>query len=134
MSKENVEIVRAANEAFLSGDVAAALEALDPAIEWHAAVGGIDEGRIAHGREEVVQAFADYFEVWEQIEMRADEYIDAGGENVVVYHHEVAKGRASGAVVETDTGTVQTVRDGRIVRVRSFMDRAQARKVAGLSE
>jgi hypothetical protein len=60
MSEENVEIVRAANEAFLVGDVEAALDALDPEIEWHATVGGIDEGRVYHGRDEVVQAFADY--------------------------------------------------------------------------
>jgi ketosteroid isomerase-like protein len=134
MSQENVEIVRAANDAFLSGDIETALDALDPEIEWHATVGGVDEGRVYKGREEVVQAFVDYFEVWERIEMRADKYIDAGEENVVVFHHEVAKGRESGVVVETDTGTVQTVRDGRIVRVRSYMDRNQALEAAGLRE
>jgi ketosteroid isomerase-like protein len=129
-----VEAVRAANDAFLAGDIEAALDALDPEIEWHATVGGIDEGRVYHGRDQVVQAFADYFAVWERIEMRADEYIDAGDEEVVVFHHEVAKGRESGAVVETDTGTVQTVRNGKIVRVRSFMNRQQALEAAGLSE
>jgi ketosteroid isomerase-like protein len=134
MSRENVEAVRAANDAFLAGDIEAALDALDPEIEWHATVGGIDEGRVYHGRDQVVQAFADYFAVWERIEMRADEYIDAGDEEVVVFHHEVAKGRESGAVVETDTGTVQTVRNGKIVRVRSFMNRQQALEAAGLSE
>jgi ketosteroid isomerase-like protein len=111
MSQENVEIVRAANEAFLAGDIEAALDALDPEIEWHATVGGIDEGRVYRGRDEVVQAFADYFAVWERMEMRAEKFIDAGDDEVVVFHHEVAKGRQSGAVVETDTGTVQTVRD-----------------------
>jgi len=134
MSDENVEIVRAATAAMLRGDAAAALNALDPEIEWHATVGGIDEGQIAHGRQEVAQAFADYFAVWERIELRADEYIDAGGDEVVVFFHEVAKGRASGAVVETDTGTVNTVRNGKIVRVRSYMQRSQALEAAGLSE
>jgi ketosteroid isomerase-like protein len=134
MSQENVEVVRAMNEAFLAGDIDAALEALDPEIEWHATVGGIDEGRVYRGREEVVQAFIDYFEVWERMEMRAEKYIDAPGPNVVVFHHEVAKGRESGVVVETDTGTVHTVRDGKIVRVRSYMDRTQALEAAGLSE
>ena len=66
--------------------------------------------------------------------MRAESYIDAGGDDVVVFHHEVAKGRKSGVVVETDTATVQTVREGRIVRVRSYMDRMQALEVAGLTE
>ena len=32
-----------------------ALSALDPEIEWHATVGGIDEVRVYQGREEVVQ-------------------------------------------------------------------------------
>ena len=134
MSEENVEIVRAATEAMARGDAAAALDALDPDVEWHATVGGIDEGRIYRGREEVAQAFADYFAVWERIELRADEYIDAGGDDVVTFFHEVAKGRESGLVVETDTGTVNTVRNGKIVRVRSFMERSQALEAAGLSE
>jgi ketosteroid isomerase-like protein len=132
MSEENVEIMRAAAEAMSRGDAAAALEALDPDIEWHATVGGIDEGRVYHGRGEVAQAFAEYFEVWERMELRAEDYIDAGEGRVVVFWHEVAKGRESGAVVETDTGTVNTVRDGKIVLVHSFMDRAQALEAAEL--
>ena len=44
MSEENVELMRRATEAMTRGDAAAALEALDPEIEWHATVGGIDEG------------------------------------------------------------------------------------------
>jgi ketosteroid isomerase-like protein len=133
MSEENVETMRRAAEAMISGDAATALDSLDPEIEWHATVGGIDEGRVYRGPEEVAKAFADYFETWERIELRADEFLDAGGEEVVVLWHEVAKGRKSGAVVETDTGTVNTIRNGRIVRVRSYMDRAEALRVAGLS-
>jgi ketosteroid isomerase-like protein len=134
MSQENVEIVRAATEAMIAGDAAAALNALDPNIEWHATVGGIDEGRVYNGPEEVAQAFVDYFEVWQRIELRADEYIDAGADEVVVFFHEVAKGKESGAIVETDTGTINTVRNGKIARVRSYMDRAEALEAAGLRE
>jgi ketosteroid isomerase-like protein len=133
MSEENVEIVRRSSEAFMAGDIETAMAALDPQIEWHATVGGVDEGRVYRGHEAVVQGFIDYFEVWERMEMRAEKFIDAGEENVVVFWHEVAKGRESGVVVETDTGTVQTVRDGKIVRVRSYMDRAEALEAAGLS-
>ena len=129
-----MEIVRGAQEAFLAGDIQTALEVLDPEIEWHATVGGIDEGQVARGREGVVQAFVAYFEVWERIEMRAEKYIDAGPEQVVVFHHEVAKGRESGIVVETDSATIQTVRDGKVVRVRAYMDRLKALEDAGLSE
>jgi ketosteroid isomerase-like protein len=133
MSRENVEIMQAAVAAMISGDALTALDALAPDVEWHATVGGIDQGRVYRGRDEVAQAFADYFETWERIELRADEYIDAGGDQVVVFWHEVAKGRESGAVVETDTGTVNTIRDGKIARVRSYMERSQALEAAGLS-
>jgi ketosteroid isomerase-like protein len=134
VSEENVQIVRAATGAMIAGDAVAALSALDPQIEWHATVGGIDEGRIYRGHHEVAQAFADYFETWERIELRADEFIDAGGDQVVVFFHEVAKGRESGIVVETDTGTVNTISNGRIVRVRSYMDRDEALEAAGLGQ
>jgi ketosteroid isomerase-like protein len=134
MSEENVQTVRAATEAMIGGDAEAALNALSADIEWHATVGGVDEGRVYSGREAVAEAFVDYFATWERIELRADEYIDAGNDHVVVLFHEVAKGRASGVVVETDTGTVNTVRDGKIVKVRSYMDRAEALEAAGLRE
>ncbi len=65
--------------------------------------------------------------------MRAVKYLDAG-DKVVVFHHEVAKGRESGVVVETDTGSVNTIRNGKIVRVRAYMDRRDALEAAGLSE
>jgi ketosteroid isomerase-like protein len=134
MSAENIELVRAATEAMERGDAEGALAALDPEIEWHATVGGVDEGRVARGHDEVVQGFLDYFEVWERIELRGEDFIDAGGEEVVVFFHEVAKGRKSGIVVETDTGTINTVRNGKIVRVRSYMDRDEALRAAGLSD
>jgi ketosteroid isomerase-like protein len=92
----------------------------------------MDEGRVAIGHAEVIQGFVDYFAVWERMEMRAVDYFDAGGEDVVVFHHEVARGRESGVVVESDPATIQTVRDGLIVRVRSYMSRDQALEVAGL--
>ena len=132
MSEENVDVVRKANEAFVSGDAETALDLLAPEIEWHGTVGGFDEGRIARGRDEVVQGFVEYFENWERMELRADDYIDAGGDEVVVFHHEVAKGRQSGVVVETDTGSVSTVRDGKIVRVRAYMERDEALRAAGI--
>jgi ketosteroid isomerase-like protein len=134
MSRENVDVVRAATEAMAARDGETALNALDQDIEWHGAVGGFDEGRVARGHDEVVQAFADYFRFWERVELRADRYIDAGGEEVIVFIHEIAKGRASGIVVETDLAVVNTVRNRKIVRVRSFLDRNEALEAVGLRE
>jgi ketosteroid isomerase-like protein len=133
MSQANVEVVRAAQEAMAAGNVEAALACLAPDVEWHGTVGGLDEGSVYHGHEAVVQGFLAYFEMWERIELRAERYIDTPGDEVVVFFHEVARGRQSGALVETDTGTVNTVRDGTIVRVRAYMEREEALRVAGLT-
>ena len=133
MSQENVEVVRAMNEAFDQGDIEGALAKLHPEIEWHGTKGGLDEGRIARGHREVIAAFVEALEAWERQSLETTDYFDAG-DQVVVFFHEVAKGRESGAVVETDTGVIFTVKDGRIVRVDPFMDQDEALKEAGIAE
>jgi ketosteroid isomerase-like protein len=118
----------------MRGDLEYVLAAFyDPDVEWHGTVGGLDEGHTFRGHQEVMRGFDDYFAVWERIDLRPQEIIDTGDE-LIVFVHEVARGRESGVVVETDTATISTFRDGMIVRVRSFMDPSQAVEAAGLRE
>lgn len=116
------------------GDVELALGSFyDPNVEWHGTVGGLDERQIIRGHTEVIAAFEDYFATWERLELKPEEVIDTG-EELIVFVHEVARGRGSGVIVETDTATISTLRDGSIVRVRSFMDRSEALQAVGLPE
>jgi ketosteroid isomerase-like protein len=118
----------------MRGDLEYVLAAFyDPDVEWHGTVGGLDEGHTFRGYQEVMRGFDDYFAVWERIDLRPEEIIDTGDE-LIVFVHEVARGRESGVVVETDTATISTFREGLIVRVRNFMDRSQALEAAGLKE
>src|SRR5690242_11312632 len=133
MSQENVDIVRAMNEAYLRGDVEAALEVLDPEIEWQGTRGGLHEHLVAKGRDEVVRSFADNLATWETLTLDYERYLDAG-DQVVVFVHEVARGRQSGVETETDTAVVFTLESGRVTRARAYMDRAEALEAAGLSE
>jgi ketosteroid isomerase-like protein len=105
----------------------------DPDVEWHGTIGGLDEGTVRYGHEEVIRGFDDYFAVWERLDLRPEEIIDMGNE-LLIFVHEVARGRESGVVVETDTATISTLREGMVVRVRSFMDRSQALEAVGLPE
>ena len=105
----------------------------DPSVQWHGTIGGLDEGSLARGHKEVRRGFDEYHEAWERLDLRPEEIIDTGDE-LIVFVHEAARGRESGVVVETDTAMVSTLRDGLIVRVRGFMDRAEALEAAGLSE
>ena len=116
------------------GDIEIQLKTFyDPDVEWHGTVGGLDERRVVWGHAEVMKGFEDYFATWERLDLRPEELIDTGDE-LVVFVHEVARGRESDMVVETDTATISTLRDGMIVRVRNFMDRSEALEAAGLRE
>jgi ketosteroid isomerase-like protein len=105
----------------------------DPDVEWHGAAGGLDEGRVLRGRAELVEAFRDYYDTWERLELRPEEIIDTGDE-LIVFVHEVARGRESGIVMETDTAAISTLHEGRIVQVRNYLHRSEALEAAGLSE
>jgi ketosteroid isomerase-like protein len=133
VSREAVELMRAGTDAFVSGDVDRAIELFHPEVEWHGTVGGIEEGQVWHGPETVVRNLANYFREWGEFEMRAERYIDAGGDDVVVFLREIAKGRESGIEMETETATIYTVRDGKLWRVRPFLDREVALRAAGLA-
>jgi ketosteroid isomerase-like protein len=133
MSRENVEIVRRLCEAFVGGDVETAFAGLDPAVEWHGTVGGLDQQRVYRGHDEVVAAFVENFENWEQPTLAPERFIDAG-DRVVVLWHEIARSRHSDQELETRTGVVYTVHDGLIVEVRGYMDRDQALASVGATD
>jgi ketosteroid isomerase-like protein len=132
MSQENVELVREAFEAFERGDQDKRAQLLDPEVELHGTVGGLQEGQIARGQSEIDKTFeAEDLEAWEERRLEPEEFIDAG-DNVVVLLHEYRRGRGSGIELETDTAVVVAVREGRVVRMQGYMDRAAALEAAGL--
>jgi ketosteroid isomerase-like protein len=134
MSQENVEIVREAFESFAGGDQEKTARLVDPEIEFHGTVGGLEEGRIAHGLAQIAQVFEEEdLEAWEERRLEPEEFIDAG-DNVVVLLHEYRRGRGSGVELETDTAVVCAVRAGRVVRIQGYMDRDAALEAAGLSD
>jgi ketosteroid isomerase-like protein len=134
MSQENVELVREAFEAFLGGDVEKSAQLVDPEVEFHGTVGGLQEGQMAHGQSEIDQTFeSEDLEAWEERRLEPEEFIDAG-DNVVVLLHEYRRGKGSGVELETETAVVVAVTGGRVVRIQGYMDREAALEAVGLSE
>jgi ketosteroid isomerase-like protein len=83
MSEENIKTVREAFEAFLGGDQEKTAQLVDPEVEFHGTVGGLQEGQIAHGQSEIDERFeAEDLEAWEERRLEPEEFIDAG-DNVV---------------------------------------------------
>jgi ketosteroid isomerase-like protein len=134
MSQENVEIVRRTVEAILRGDWEQAAQLIDPVAEGHGTVGGLSEGEVLRGVTQFRQSFEqEDAEAWDERRLQAEEFIDAG-DRVVVLVREFRRGRGSGIELETDTAAVFEVRDGRVVRIQGYMDRAEALEAAGLSD
>ena len=134
MSAENVKLVREAWEAFQAGDAEATARLVHPQLEFLGTVGGIQEGEVAHGQDEIDEKFeAQDLEAWEERRLEAEDYLDAGDE-VVVLMHEYRRGRGSGVELEAKTAIVVAVRDGQVVRMQGYLDRSAALEAAGLSD
>jgi ketosteroid isomerase-like protein len=135
MSQEKVDVVRMAFASFLGGDQEKTAQLLAPEVEFHGTVGGLEEGRVAHGLPQAVQTFwgEEDLEAWDERRLEPEEFIDAG-DDVVVLLHEYRRGRRSGIELETDTAVVCAVSGGRLVRIQGYMDRHAALEATGLSE
>ena len=134
MSQENVEIVRSVYESSLRSDWDTMSELVDPEFEFRGTVGGLEEGRIAHGAQEFREIFEkEDLDAWDERRFEPEDFIDAG-DRVVVLQHEYRRGRGSGVEIETETAVVFEVRGGRVVRIQGYMDPVSALEAVGLSE
>ena len=52
----------------------------------------------------------------------------------IVWAKVTGRGSASGVPVETEHGQIWTLRDGKVIRVVEYFDRAEALKAVGLEE
>jgi ketosteroid isomerase-like protein len=133
MSKENVEIVRRFAEAWERGDRDVFAELADPNVELHGTVGGVEEGRVTRGMSEIGREYESAEEMWEEHRIEIQELIDAG-DRVVIFQREYQRGKSSGVELVLDAAALVDIREGRIVRVQGYMDRAAALEAAGVSE
>jgi ketosteroid isomerase-like protein len=126
MSKENVEAVRRAFEAFNRGDIDGflAITEEDVVQDWSRAVG--PERGVFCGREQVERFLRSWLEAFEESTVIVDELIDAG-DHVICAFHGRQVGRGSGAVV-AGRGSVLVwhFRAGRVVSVTLYQHRAEA--------
>jgi len=132
MSRENVDLVRRLAGHWSRMDWDGMVDFLDPDVELHGTVGGVEEGGVARGIGEILRALDKVEEMWEDHRIEIQELIDAG-DQVVVFQREYQRGKASGAEVAADTAVLVDVRDERVVRLQGFMDRTDALEAAGLA-
>ena len=134
MSQENVEIVRAAFEAWIKGDVDTVLEAYDPACEWdNTHWEAWPEDDVYYGREGVRRLFEEWLASWESFEAGADEYLGVGDDRVLIVCWQRGSGPGSHVPVRMDWALLCTLQGGLVRRVRPTADRREALEAVGLS-
>ena len=131
MSGENAAVVRAGFGAWNAGDMDALRETFDPGVTWRPPEGWPEPGPFV-GREAVMRWF-------EQLREAYDDYVTEligdlieATDRVVV--SQVWHGAGRGPEADIESTGVFTVRNGRVIDVEQFWDRAEALEAAGLSE
>ena len=107
-------------------------ELLTPDIEWTTAMAGVDN-EVMRGREGVDSYYESLDAVWEHVRVFGGEWRDLG-DRVLWLGQMEGRGRGSGATVVSPAASLYEFRDGRISRLRSFLDHGEALRAAGLTE
>jgi len=120
----NVDLVREAFTAFMRGDVDRALELADPDIVCLRAP-PIPDPQTYHGRDGVLQMYADWTTDFDEFQMAALDAFEESGK-VFLDVAQRGVGKASGVEVSGRFWFVFTVAGGRITRMDAYLTREQA--------
>jgi ketosteroid isomerase-like protein len=132
---QNVNLVRAIFDAWNSGDLEDVVPFVAEGLEWLEVEGRPETapGAEIRGRERVRSQLETLFETWQHYRLEPEEVRDAGDDRVVAVLREVARGRASGAEVESRWGYLMTIREGKLTRVEAYRDPQKALEAAGVT-
>lgn len=119
----SMEVAERLYASFARGDIAEALELLDPDVAWVTPETlPWSDGRYS-GRDGVASYFAAFGAALENGRVEPDRMLDAG-ETVVALGHERATVRSTGRSFEAPFAHVITVRGGRVTALRGHVDTA----------
>jgi ketosteroid isomerase-like protein len=131
MSQENVDIVRAAFQAWNAEDMNAVRELYHSEVSWRPPEGWPEPGPYM-GRDAVMHQLEQLRETWDADTLDPiDDLIDADDRVVVRL---IWRGVGRGPALSLELTGVYTVRDGKIFGLEFFRDHAEALEAVGLRE
>jgi ketosteroid isomerase-like protein len=134
MSEENVEALGLFYEAFNGRLFDDALQYLHPECQIYPALPAPGEPRHYRGRAEARVFMEELLPAaWEAVTVEFKETIEAPDGRVLAVERWRVRGR-DGIEIDTEVTDAYAFRDGLIVRIDGFADKAQALAAAGLSE
>ncbi len=135
MSQENIEAYKRGVDAFNRGDLDAISDVLDPEVVMHlslpAMFGG--EATVVRGHDEYRRFYRDLMQSFAEFRIEISEIRDLG-ERLVTIGRIHARGKGSGAEVESPIAYVVELGNGKTIRLDDYFDPKEALEAAGLSE
>jgi uncharacterized protein len=128
VSPEDLDVVRAAYDAFARGDLDALRKLISPDIEWRTTPDVPFLGNY-RGVDEFLAAMNEWSEPFDELTTTVEEIIDAG-DCAVVRHRMHGRGTDSGAEVDLVLWQVVTVEAGQLTRMLDFQTRKEALEAA----
>jgi ketosteroid isomerase-like protein len=132
MSRENVEIVRAAFAAIRDRDRRAAAALLTPDAEWHN-TSSFPGPRVCVGPDAIIDFWVTLTEDFEGVRDEIEQVLDVD-DRVVVAFHQWGSGRQSGVPFDLRYAAIIELVDQRVVRVDIHGEYAKALEAVGLRE
>ena len=132
MAPENVAIVRGLMDAVDRRDIDTFAGLVTPDFEWFPLFAAHVEGDVYRGREGIETFLGEVDQTWEEFRPVPEEYRDLG-DRVLALGRLRTRGRTSGVPNDSPWGGVYDLRDGKISRIRTYLDHGEALRAAGLS-
>jgi ketosteroid isomerase-like protein len=130
MSRENVEVVRAAFDAWNKGDMEALAEQYHPHTVAWSPEGWPEPGPFC-GRDAVMRQFEEFKATFDFEALEPTRFRDAGDRVVVRW---IWRGSGRGPELQQEMAGVYTLREGKILATEFLWDYAQALEAVGLRE
>jgi ketosteroid isomerase-like protein len=128
---ENLDLVRSIYAAIGHGDFGSA-DWAHPEIEYVRADGFEPDSLI--GRDGLIAAMRSLFGALEGFRIEAEDYRELDAERVLVLTNASARGKASGLAVGQKGAEVFEIQAGKVTRIVTYIDRANALADLGLEE
>jgi ketosteroid isomerase-like protein len=133
MSQETANVVRRALDAYNPRDLTVYDELYTPGYEWFPALMGAVDGASFVGREGVARYYEVVDDTWEEFSVAGEEFRDLG-DSVLARIRVEGRGKGSGVPVAGRQTLLCDFHDGKISRVRSYLDHGEALRDAGLGD
>ena len=130
MAQNHVQALQGVYDTWSEGEFRASAGLMDPLVLFVIGEGLPDTGAYL-GPEDLAEYMRGFLEPWTRITIEAEE-IAGAGDSVFAAVVQRGTGLGSGAATELRYFHVWTFRGGKVIRLETFRDRAEARVAAGL--